>query len=316
MHLITLCSQDIPWSSPMVVSLQSISHSVLPFFTTFVSSLFFLSIVEQYFRRKRPHQLVWGAALLLFVVTAGAEAFSVLLGFWEPTLYRIYYSLAAIQVSLMGAGAIYLFASRNVLHQKNTWVLELLFGFVWAFFSSIFYLSSRAPVFLLILLPAFGLIALGLSTLISKIMFKKPLTFINGIRFSHLFLLFSLYIFCFLVYYAVASPVNVQLLLSSGGEEVSGLGWQFSDVEPRAVVRLFSPLFTITGGIALIGGAFYSYLTWQLSIRKQSGRFSLGTGFFNIYLGGGALVLAIGGAGSGFGYSTLYVSEIISVVLM
>ncbi|HKZ43363.1 MAG TPA: hypothetical protein VJ044_20560, partial [Candidatus Hodarchaeales archaeon] len=115
---------------------------------------------------------------------------------------------------------------------------------------------------------------------------------------------------------AAASPVNVQLLLSSGGEEVSGLGWQFSDVEPRAVVRLFSPLFTITGGIALIGGAFYSYLTWQLSIRKQSGRFSLGTGFFNIYLGGGALVLAIGGAGSGFGYGTLYVSEIISVVLM
>jgi hypothetical protein len=79
---------------------------------------------------------------------------------------------------------------------------------------------------------------------------------------------------------------------------------------------LFSPLNTVPGSLALIGGAAYSYLTWQLAIKKRSGKFNLKTGLFNIYIGGGALVLSIAGAMSGFGFGVLYLGEALGVALM
>ena len=118
-----------------------------------------------------------------------------------------------------------------------------------------------------------------------------------------------------MIYQSLISPLNINLLANSSGEEVSGLGWADTN-NGRADIRLFSPLFTITGGLALIGGAFYSYYAWQRAIKKQTGSYSPKQGLFNIYLGVGALVLSIGGASSGFGISSLYISEVISVTLM
>ncbi|MHA1945255.1 MAG: hypothetical protein ACW97W_04045 [Candidatus Hodarchaeales archaeon] len=54
-------------------------EGIFPFITTVVSFLFFLSVSEQYFRKRKAHQLVWAISMLLFMVTAGAEGLSLIL---------------------------------------------------------------------------------------------------------------------------------------------------------------------------------------------------------------------------------------------
>jgi len=113
--------------------------------------------------------------------------------------------------------------------------------------------------------------------------------------------------------YAWTSPLNLDLL--SKGGEISGLGWEVTNGDSRAIVRLFSPLLTVPGGIALIGGGFYSYIAWQLNLLRNNVR-DFGKGFFNVFIAGGALILAQGAFFSGFGFSTLYISETVSVTFM
>lgn len=290
---------------------------VFPIITTTVSLLFTLSLVEQYFRKRKPHQLVWIIALLLFTITAGAEGFSMLMGEWNELVYRLYYVLAAIQVSFMGGGVLYLFASRNVINERNAHRAILLFGFTWLFFSAMF--ATIYEIFLLVAVPSAIIVIFGLVYWINVHLpetRKLPLS-VTGMQFAHFFLMFSLYTFLLMSYLAATSPVN-HALLKTGGQ-VSGLAWQQnpSDLsEMRAAVRLFSPLHTVPGAIALIGGGFYSYISWQLSIKRTTGKFSWKTGIYNVYIAVGALILGQGALLSGFGLPTLYISEVISVILM
>ncbi|MFW9904036.1 MAG: hypothetical protein ACFFFH_06860 [Candidatus Thorarchaeota archaeon] len=293
---------------------------IFPLITTTIWFLFFVSVVEQYIRKRKPHQLVWVIALILIMFTMGAEAFSYLMGMWDPWLYRLYYIFAAVQVSILGAGVIYLFGSNNVINEQNSYKAFLLFGNVWLFFSFIFSFSSS--VFVLILLPALFFDIFVIIQLLVRQMAPNQATRLNvtGLQFAHLYLIFTAYIFLIMTIIAWFSPVNIEVL--STGHEISGLGWQkdpMDPTEPRAVVRLFSPLFTVPGAIALIGGGFFSYLTWQISLKRETGSFTLGMGFFNIYISIGALILAVSGILSGFGIVGtlfLYISDIFAVVLM
>ncbi len=70
-----------------------------------------------------------------------------------------------------------------------------------------------------------------------------------------------------------------------------------------ASVRIWSPLFTIPGSIALIGVAAYSYWRTRLA--------------FNAWIAVGALIVAAGGALTRFGVSwALYLGEFIGIALM
>ncbi|RMG26205.1 MAG: hypothetical protein D6732_21480 [Methanobacteriota archaeon] len=293
-------------------------QSVFPFFTTFFSFLFFISVMEQYSRKKKFHQLIWGIAMFLFLVTAGAEAVALALGYWNPIVFKMYYVLAAIQVPFMGGGVLYLFAERNIINGKNSWKALIIFSLIWSLFGFLF--AGRDPVFYTFFLIGATLIVFSVLYAILpssnglKEWWKEKVT---GWTVANIFMAVSLLAFALMTYYAIISPVNLELLKHGG--EVSGLPWQKDPTdlsEPRAVVRLFSPLQTVPGGIALIGGGFYSYISWQLSIKRQTGRFEWQKGFFNIYIAVGALVLGQGAFFSGFGYGTLYISETISVALM
>ncbi|MHA1214244.1 MAG: hypothetical protein ACTSR2_14230 [Candidatus Hodarchaeales archaeon] len=288
---------------------------VFPLITVLISFFFFLSVTEQYMRKHRIHQLIWAISMFLFMITSGAETLSLFLGFWDPLVYRLYYVLAAFQVSIMGAGALYLFASRNIINERNAGKILVMFGIIWTFFSFIF--QFRSSIFLWILIPASFLTLFGILYWIQIRLkgSKKPFE-LTGIQFSHIFIIFTLYIFVLMTITAVNASLDLNYLLNSGGREVGGHGWLSDSSGARAVVRLFSPLMTISGGIALIGGAFYSYLSWQRSVLEETGRFNLKNGIFNLYIGGGALVLAIGGLLSGFGFAILYLSEVIAITLM
>lgn len=68
-------------------------------------------------------------------------------------------------------------------------------------------------------------------------------------------------------------------------------------------VRLFSPLFTIPGSVALIGIAAYSYWRTRLA--------------FNLWIGIGSLVVAGGGSLARFDVPwALYIGELVGIALM
>jgi hypothetical protein len=76
-----------------------------------------------------------------------------------------------------------------------------------------------------------------------------------------------------------------------------------SAVIPDPNVRIFSPLFTIPGSIALIGIAAYSY--WRTRLP------------FNLWIGVGALIIAIGGSFARFDIPwALYVGELVGIAVM
>ncbi|PWI48102.1 hypothetical protein CEE45_08025 [Candidatus Heimdallarchaeota archaeon B3_Heim] len=290
-------------------------EGIFPIITTAVSFLFFLSVSEQYLRKRKLHQLVWAISMFLFMITAGAEGLSLLLGRWDPFIYRIYYLLAAIQVSVMGAGALYLFANRQIINEENTGKALVLFGIIWTFFAFIF--QFRASIFLVVLVPALFMTLAGLYQILSirRKGFENSFH-LTGFQFTNLFVLFILYIFAFMVYVGMTAELDLAYLVASGGQEVAGHGWINDLPGLRATIRLFSPLNTIPGGVALIGGVFFSYYSWQRAIKKQTGSYNFGKGFFNIYIGGGALALSIAGTLSGFGFGVLYLGEAVSVIIM
>jgi hypothetical protein len=290
-------------------------EGIFPFITTVVSFLFFLSVSEQYIRKRKLHQLVWAISMFLFMVTAGAEGLSLLLGDWNPFLYRIYYLLAAIQVSVMGAGALYLFASRQIINEANTGKALVLFGFIWTMFA--FFFQFRSSIFLVVLVPALLITSAGLYQILSTRRKGFENAFhLTGFQFTNLFVIFILYIFAFMVYVGMTAELDLAYLAESGGQEVAGHGWVNDLPGLRATIRLFSPLNTIPGGVALIGGAFFSYYSWQRALRKQTGSYDFGKGFFNIYIGVGALALSIAGTLSGFGFGVLYFGEAVAVIIM
>jgi len=68
-------------------------------------------------------------------------------------------------------------------------------------------------------------------------------------------------------------------------------------------VRIFSPLFTIPGSVALIGIAAYSY--WRTRL------------MFNLWIGIGALIIAAGGSLARFNLSwALYIGEFLGIAVM
>ena len=287
---------------------------IFPLITVIASFLFFLSVTEQYFRKRKPHQLVWAISIFLFLITSGAEALSLFLDNWDPDIYRIYYVLASSQVAIMGCGALYLFASREIINERNSGKAIVLFGISWTFFALIY--QTIAPIFQLIFLPALLITLIGGVYWIQIRFRNEENAFkISGMQFSHLFIIFTLYIFILMLSTALNAPLDLKLL-ESGGQEIAGRGWVTDIAGDRATVRLFSPLNTVPGSIALIGGAFYSYSAWQWSIRKRAGSFDFSKGLFNIYIGLGALVLASAGTLSGVGFGVLYIGEAIGIVLM
>ena len=87
----------------------------IPLLTALVSAVFTALLLWQYARRRKRHQLIWTAALALYSLTALMEylANSDVLGPSLP-LIKLYYSGTGPMVGLLGAGVLYLLASRRL----------------------------------------------------------------------------------------------------------------------------------------------------------------------------------------------------------
>ncbi|MDI3281477.1 MAG: hypothetical protein QJR13_08925, partial [Bacillota bacterium] len=115
----------------------SMTRWLFPLLTSLLSLVFAYFVWEQYYQRRKIHQLLWSVSFLIFAFAAFAEFYSEVWG-WTPWLYRLYYVAAALLVGVMGAGTVYLLAHRPAAHAFLAYVALVGAAFLAA--------ALRAPV--------------------------------------------------------------------------------------------------------------------------------------------------------------------------
>src|SRR3990172_4299586 len=90
--------------------------AVIPLISTVVSLAFALTVLDQYFARRKSYQLVWAIGLFMYFIGALAE-------FWTEgwglnvLAYRLWYLFGAILVAAyLAMGTIYLLTPRKLAH--------------------------------------------------------------------------------------------------------------------------------------------------------------------------------------------------------
>ncbi len=89
---------------------------IIPLIAAVVSLIFAVAVLDQYFSRRKPYQLVWAIGLLMYFIGTGAEFWA---GAWglNQAVYRLWYLFGAIFVAAyLGMGTLYLLTPRRVAH--------------------------------------------------------------------------------------------------------------------------------------------------------------------------------------------------------
>lgn len=87
---------------------------IFPLGAAVVSAVFAALLGQQWLSRRRPHQLSWSLAMLMFALASFAAAIGIL-GGWTPFWFRIYYLFGAIvNVPVLASGTVFLLAPKPV----------------------------------------------------------------------------------------------------------------------------------------------------------------------------------------------------------
>jgi hypothetical protein len=85
----------------------------IPLLTSIVSFIFAVTVLDQYFARRKPYQLLWAVGLLMYCVSAFTEYWWNVQGHVE-IMYRLWYLLGAVLVgAYLGQGSLYLLIRRR-----------------------------------------------------------------------------------------------------------------------------------------------------------------------------------------------------------
>jgi hypothetical protein len=210
---------------------------VLPLLATVLSAVFAALLLDQWLRRRRPYQLAWAIGVAWFGVAALAEVLGAAVG-WNGLLYRVWYLAGAIWVAAwLGLGTVLLLARTR-------------FGY--AFALSVF----LAGLFTFLARHRYGdagvwpILYFAVAAVLAVVVIWD--TSVGGALWARLFS-------GILVAGTVISAV--MLAATPLGEPASWIrpetGLPDLDLLP-ASIRLLSPLFNVTGGLALIFGAIFS----------------------------------------------------------
>lgn len=89
---------------------------ILPLISSIVSFIFAITVLDQYFARRKPYQLLWSIGLFIYCISTLTE-------FWTETyglneiIYRLWYLFGAIYVAAyLGMGTLYLLLKRRIAH--------------------------------------------------------------------------------------------------------------------------------------------------------------------------------------------------------
>lgn len=103
----------------------------LPLASSVISFIFAISVLDQFFARRKPYQLIWASGLFMYFISTGTEFWT---GVWglNEIVYRLWYLFGAIFVAAyLGMGTLYLLTRRRVAHLI---MLILLLASVYAIF--------------------------------------------------------------------------------------------------------------------------------------------------------------------------------------
>jgi hypothetical protein len=86
----------------------------VPLITSIVSLVFAVTVLDQFFARRKPFQLLWAVGLFMYSLSAFTEFYWNQIGHVE-VLYRLWYLMGAILVAaFLGQGTIYLLVRRKI----------------------------------------------------------------------------------------------------------------------------------------------------------------------------------------------------------
>ena len=251
---------------------------LLPLTSSVLSLIFAVLVFDQYLHHRKMYQLVWAVGLVLYCTSAGTEFLGGAFG-WSTDLFRWWYILGAIGVAMyLGLGTIYLLGRTQ---------------FAWAAIAALV-LGSLPALFG----PAkpFGLACLLAAAVLAVVRWRKPAWF------GHAFLAVTLLGTAYAATVIFTAPVDTSLLPTSPDQIVNGQAFPAS-------VRILTPVFNMTGAIALsLGAAYSAYYFWRT--RTKPHRM-----VSNVLIAVGAFIPAMTSGLSRFGLTNaFFVGELLGVV--
>jgi hypothetical protein len=129
---------------------MNMNAAIMPLISSIVSFIFAATVLDQFFARRKPYQLIWAIGLFMYFISTGAEFWIEIWGLNEA-IYRLWYLFGAIFVAAyLGMGTLYLLAPRRVAHIIMTILLVASFYAIFRVFTAsldlsiLHYLSGRA----------------------------------------------------------------------------------------------------------------------------------------------------------------------------
>jgi len=97
--------------------------------SSIVSLLFAITVLDQYFARRKPYQLIWAIGLFMYSLSTATEFWTNMWGL-DDIIYRLWYLIGAILVAAyLGMGTVYLLVKRRT---ANIVMAVLLIASVYA----------------------------------------------------------------------------------------------------------------------------------------------------------------------------------------
>ena len=114
---------------------------IIPLVSAIVSFVFALTVLDQFFARRKPYQLIWAVGLLMYFIATSSVFWIEAYGLNE-TAYRLWYLFGAVLVAAyLGMGTLYLLVWRKVAHFAMMLLLVASFYAVFRVFTTTIDLS-------------------------------------------------------------------------------------------------------------------------------------------------------------------------------
>jgi len=198
----------------------------------------------QWQKRRKPYQLVWTFGLFCYGVSAGAGFIGNTFG-WGEILYRTWYLVGAIMAAAwLGQGECYLLRTRGFGVLVAT---GLVLGSIPGVLQGNRLLAEGEPLALTAL--TIGAVGVSAALIVAIVACIQP-SWLGHLTLG-LLVLGTLYA----ATKVLSVPVDGNLMLHPVTGIVHGVGFPED-------VRLLTPLFNITGAMALLFGAAYSAWIW------------------------------------------------------
>jgi hypothetical protein len=215
---------------------------ILPLLTSVLAFAFAVLVFDQWLRRRRAYQLVWTIGLAWYGIAAGAEFVGGAFG-WNEALYRSWYLFGALGVAaFLGLGTIYLL---NRTRFGYFVAFSVLVGGLVSVLSAMARAREGDPVaagavIAVVAASTAAAVVVGVVTRTDRRLVAPVAASIVGAAWA------------FGAWLTFAVPVE-----PPGYALAVGTGVPIGEALPGEL-RIVTPPFNITGGFALVFGAFYS----------------------------------------------------------